>query len=121
LLEQTAISAARYKAVSVNEKRSRRVLIIDDEPDHVQTLAMLLREEGHRVETATDPLYALTLMRDFKAEIVFVDLGLPHMDGFEVLERIKRQSPGVRCYVITGRSDEEARQKSMDAGCAAIL
>ena len=96
---------------------SRRILIIDDQPDQVASLAMLLRYAGHRVETATDPLYALSLMRDFVPEVVFVDLGLPHMNGHEVISRIKSRSPGVRCFVISGRSDDDARKAAADAGC----
>jgi CheY-like chemotaxis protein len=95
---------------------ARRVLIIDDEPDHVETLALLLRDAGNHVEVATNPIYALTLARQFTPEFVFIDLALPYMDGHEVGRRLKKYFPQARIYAITGRSDEEAHRRSQEAG-----
>jgi len=99
----------------MGEKR-RTILIVDDNPDQVEMLAMLLTDAGHRVERATDPLYALTLVREFRPEIVFLDIGMPHMDGYEVLRRLRQHFKGARIYAVTGRSDDEARRKSAEAG-----
>jgi CheY-like chemotaxis protein len=96
--------------------RARSVLVVDDDPDQVAMLALLLREGGHRVETATNPLYALTLATGFSADLVFLDIGLPIMNGFEVLPRLKRHFPQARFYAITGRSEEEVRGKASEAG-----
>lgn len=79
-------------------------------------LALLLREGGHRVQTATNPLYALTLATEFSADVVLLDIGMPVMNGFEVLPRLKRHFPRARFYAITGRSEEEVRSKALDAG-----
>jgi DNA-binding response OmpR family regulator len=68
------------------------------------------------VELATNPLYALTLVRDFSPDVVFLDIGLPHTDGYEVLARLKRTFARARIYAITGRSDEHARRRSTEAG-----
>jgi CheY-like chemotaxis protein len=89
---------------------------VDDDPDQVAMLALLLREGGHRVETATNPLYALTLATQFSAEIVLLDIGMPVMNGYEVLTRLKRNFPRARFYAITGRSQEETRSKATEAG-----
>ncbi|HVJ09967.1 MAG TPA: response regulator [Burkholderiales bacterium] len=94
----------------------RRILIVDDDPDQVATLALLLRASGHRVETATNPAFALTLASEFSAEVVFLDIGMPVMDGYEVLTRLKRNFPRARFYAITGRAESETRSKAMDAG-----
>jgi len=96
--------------------RARSVLVVDDDPDQVATLALLLREGGHRVETATNPLYALTIAAEFNAEVVLLDIGLPVMDGYEVLARLKKYFTRARFYAITGRSEEETRNKAMEAG-----
>jgi CheY-like chemotaxis protein len=93
----------------------RRILLVDDDADQVATLALLLRASGHRVETATSPTYALTLAAEFSAEVVFLDIGMPVMNGYEVLARLKRKFPRARFYAITGRADE-TRSKAMDAG-----
>ena len=74
----------------------RRVLVVDDEPDQVQMLAMLLRDSGHRVECATTALYALALARNFR----------PEFAAF----------PEARLFAITGRDGDEARRRSLDAG-----
>jgi len=79
-------------------------------------LALLLREADYRVETATNPLYALTLAAEFSPEVVLLDIGLPEMNGYEVLARLKRSFPRARFYAITGRSEEEVRSKALEAG-----
>ena len=81
----------------------------------VATLALLLREAGHRVETATSPLYALTLAAEFSADVVFLDIGMPVMNGYEVLARLKKNFPRAQFYAITGRA-EETRGKATEAG-----
>ena len=96
--------------------RARCILVVDDDPDQVATLALLLREDGHRVETATNPLYALTLASQFNADVVLLDIGMPVMDGYQVLARLKRNFPRARFYAITGRAESETRRKAMDAG-----
>jgi CheY-like chemotaxis protein len=96
--------------------RARCILVVDGDPDQVATLALLLREDGHRVETATNPLYALTLASEFSAEVVMLDIGMPIMDGYQVLARLKRNFPRARFYAITGRAESETRSKAMDAG-----
>ena len=96
--------------------RARSVLVVDVDPDQVALLALLLREGGHRVQTATNPLYALTLATEFNAEVVLLDIGLPIMSGFEVLPRLKRHFTRARFYAITGRFQEEVRSKASDAG-----
>ena len=96
--------------------RARCILVVDDDPDQVATLALLLREAGHRVETATSPLYALTLAAEFNADVVLLDIGMPVMNGYEVLARLKRDFPRARFYAITGRAESETRSKAMHAG-----
>jgi CheY-like chemotaxis protein len=92
------------------------VLVVDDDPDQVKMLALLLRESGHRVECATNALYALTLAREFNPEFVFLDIGMPYMDGYEAVRRFRTSFPAARMFAITGRGDDEARRKSIDAG-----
>ena len=97
------------------------MLVVDDEPDQVLTLAVLLRDAGHRVECATNALYALTLARDFRPEFVFLDIGMPYMDGYEALRRFRSAFPDARMFAISGRAGDDARRKSIDAGFEAHL
>jgi CheY-like chemotaxis protein len=99
----------------------KRVLVVDDDPDQIQTLAVLLRESGHRVECASNALYALTLAKDFNPEFVFLDIGMPYMDGYEAVRRFRAAFPAARMFAITGRSGAEAHRKSIDAGFEAHL
>ena len=94
----------------------KRVLIIDDEPDQVASLAAVLKLGGHRVECATNPLYAIDMARKFHPEFVFLDIGLPYMDGYDALRRLKEHFQGARFFAVTGRAGSEARKKSIEAG-----
>ena len=79
-------------------------------------MALLLREAGHRVETATSPLFALTLAADFSADVVLLDIGMPVMNGYAVLARLRKNFPRARFYAITGRAESETRTKALEAG-----
>jgi len=81
---------------------AKRVLIIDDEPDQVASLAALLRLSGHHVECATNPLYAIDLASQFHPQFVFLDIGLPYMSGYDVVRRLKKHFQGARMFAITG-------------------
>jgi CheY-like chemotaxis protein len=98
---------------------SRRILVVEDNLDSVHSLALLLRDMGHNVEYAINGYAALDIARRLRPEIVFLDLGLPGMDGFEVCRRIK-QEPGldtVRVIAISGYAQDEYRHRSQAAGC----
>ena len=101
---------------SAAQSAPKRILVLDDNPDQVETLAALLTLRGHRVERATNPLYAMTLLRGFSPQIVFVDIGMPHMDGYEVLRRLRNSVKGARVYAITGRADDETASKVTKVG-----
>ena len=96
--------------------RRCRILIIDDQPDHVATLAVLLRGDGHEVEYATNPLYAIGLAQEFHPEFVFLDIGLPYMSGYDVMARLRQQFKAARIIAITGRGGEDERAKALHAG-----
>jgi CheY-like chemotaxis protein len=96
--------------------RPKRILIIDDDPDQVATLAELLQLEGHQVQSATNPLYAMDMARSFQPEIAFIDIGMPYMDGYEAVRRLKRHFAQARMYAITGRSGDDETAKSLAAG-----
>ena len=94
----------------------KRVLIVDDDPDQVETLAEVLRISGHRVECATNPLFAISLAKEFHPQFIFLDIGLPYMNGYEALARLRRHFSGARFFAITGRAGEGERSKSLEAG-----
>jgi two-component system, chemotaxis family, CheB/CheR fusion protein len=101
--------------------RGRRVLIVDDDIDAAQTLFFLLLDMGHDAVYATDGRRALEAARKLRPEFVFLDIGLPDLDGGEVARSL-RQLPGCEAALIiavTGLGDEH-RARLLAAGCDAF-
>jgi two-component system CheB/CheR fusion protein len=103
--------------------RARRVLVVEDNLDTLRSMTLLLREMGHQVEYAINGYAALEVARRFRPEVVFLDLGLPGMDGFELCRQMKRDAElkSARVIAITGYGQEEYRRRSQEAGCEAHL
>jgi PAS domain S-box-containing protein len=101
----------------------RRVLVVDDNLDAAESLAMLLRLEKHTVHTAHDGPAALLEAEAFRPEVVLLDIGLPRMDGYEVARRL-REELGLKAALlvaVTGYGQEEDRRRSEEAGFDAHL
>lgn len=95
------------------------MLVVEDNLDAVHSMVFLLRDMGHHVEFAINGYAAVAAAIRFRPELVFMDLGLPGMDGFEVCERIRKQAglQHVRIIAITGYSGDDYRARSKAAGC----
>lgn len=87
----------------------RRILVVDDQADAATSLRLLLAQRGHETQTAGDGNAALEIARDFKPEIALLDLGLPHMDGYELAQRLRTILPGAVLVAVTGYQKDEAR------------
>jgi PAS domain S-box-containing protein len=97
---------------------ARRVLVVDDNRDAADTLAALLELSGHEVKTAYGAREALEVSPEFRPEVVFLDIGMPEMNGFEVARRL-RQHPQTRealLVAMTGWGQEEDRRRGREAG-----
>jgi two-component system, OmpR family, response regulator len=74
-------------------RRKLRILVVDDNPDSVITLAAVLRDEGHEVRSAYDGAQALAVMREFHPEAVLLDIAMPGgVSGWEVARQIRKTS-----------------------------
>ena len=96
----------------------RRVLVVDDNRDLADSLAVVLRLWGHDVTVAYDGPEALESARERRPEVVFLDIGLPHLDGFEVAKRM-RADPVMRkarIVAITGYGRDEDHRRSREVG-----
>jgi PAS domain S-box-containing protein len=96
----------------------RHILVVDDNDDAAQSLALLLRLGGHEVRVANDGPSALAAVEAEQPEIVVLDLELPGMDGFKVARRLREQ-PGFEDMLVvalTGYGQEEDRQRCLEAG-----
>jgi CheY-like chemotaxis protein len=98
-------------------RRGLRILVVDDNVDSAETLSELLPLWGHEARLAHDGMKALEVAREFKPEVVLLDIGLPGMDGFEVARRIRAEKMPIRqLLAMTGYGEDEDRQKAKDAG-----
>ena len=96
----------------------RRVVVVDDNADAADSLAMLLRFYGHEVHTVYGATEALEAVARLRPEMVFLDIGLPVMDGYEVARRLLARDDRAppRLIALTGYGQHEDRQRSMAAG-----
>ncbi len=97
---------------------SRRILIADDNADAADSLAMMLSMMGNETRTAPDGLAALQIGSTFAPEIVLLDIGMPKLNGYDAARRIRGEPWGARLVLValTGRSQDEDRRRSHEAG-----
>jgi PAS domain S-box-containing protein len=94
-----------------------RILVVDDNQDSADSLAMLLRIMGNEVHTAHDGLEAVGAAGVFRPDVVVLDIGLPKLNGYEAGRRIReQQGEDVVLIALTGWGQEEDRRRSKEAG-----
>jgi two-component system KDP operon response regulator KdpE len=92
-----------------------RILVVDDEPNILSTLAPLLRSRGYEVLTAMNGRAAIETVEREKPDLIVLDLGLPDIDGVEVC-RIVRQGLSVPIVVLSARGAEGDKVRALDIG-----
>ena len=97
---------------------ARRILVVDDHQDSTDSLALFLRLRGHEVRTAPDGPTALDEIERYRPEVVFLDLGLPGMSGYDVARRVRMRTDlgPLQLVALTGYGTDGDRQKTRDAG-----
>jgi CheY-like chemotaxis protein len=95
-----------------------RVLVVDDNRDAADTLSALLELLGHDAQVANDGPAALAAMQDFRPQLVFLDLGMPGMNGCQVAEaiRLDRRFDQPVLVALTGWGSEDDRERTSAAG-----
>ena len=91
------------------------VLVVDDDPLIVRTLEINLRARGYDVESARDGRSALQIADEREPDVVVLDLGLPDLDGVEVLRRLRQRSD-VPAIVLSARRDSDDKVEALDLG-----
>jgi PAS domain S-box-containing protein len=105
-------------AIGDDDVARKRVIVVDDNDDQVQSLAMLLSLMGHSVSLAHSGPEALDLASSFRPDVMLIDIGMPGMGGYEVARRV-RELPGMGNVLLiaqTGWGSDVDRQRSTDAG-----
>jgi CheY-like chemotaxis protein len=93
-------------------------LVVDDNVDYADGVAMLLRSAGYEVEVVHTGPEALLAAMEFRPDVVVLDIGLPGMDGYEIAERLRELPESARTVLvaITGYGQDEDRRRSREAG-----
>ena len=100
-----------------------RILVVDDNADAADTLALLLEHLGHQVHVVLDAPEALATVRAFRPDVVLLDLGMPKLNGYEVARQLRAESgfDHVLLAALSGWGTDEHRAKSRSAGIDAHL
>src|SRR5947207_4342180 len=98
-----------------SDEATGRVLVVEDDEAIADVLRRTLRQEGHEVRSAGDGVEALALAEEFVPDVVILDLGLPKLDGAEVLRRLRRESD-VPILILTARAELDDRVEGLDSG-----
>ena len=93
-----------------------RILIVDDEPDMVDSCARILRRAGHRCLTATDPQRALALLESERPDLLLTDLKMPEVDGLALLRRAHELDPALPVIVVTAFATIESAVAAVKEG-----
>jgi PAS domain S-box-containing protein len=97
------------------------ILVVDDDPRILQTFARNLKATGHKVLTAPDGEEALQIYRREQPTIALVDVRMPHIDGFDVLQAVRKLNPDAEVILITGHGDMEMAIEALRAGASDFI
>jgi PAS domain S-box-containing protein len=116
--EETSMIVAPLLEPIAPPPRRRRLMVIDDNKDAAESMSMLLELWGHEVVCVYDGRTALEAAAKYHPDAVFLDIGLPGMDGYEIAERLRESPESGRAVLIaiTGYGQDEDRRRSRDAG-----
>lgn len=101
-----------------------KILIVDDEPANIMVLEETLKQGGYDfIKSVDDPRQALKEFQSFKPDVVLLDLNMPHLDGFQVMEQIRNEDPDQQTpiMILTAQAGQNSLIRAMDAGARDFL
>ena len=101
--------------------RPGRILVVDDEPDVAEVVKDVLTSAGHQVDTALSGAKALQLAKLTTYDLVFTDLGMPDMSGWDVAEKLRKERPDLIVALVTGWGTSLDQADAMRRGVSAIV
>jgi two-component system, sensor histidine kinase len=114
---EAARAPAPAASAGERQKRPLRVLLVDDNADMTEMLAALLEASGYETARAGDGLEAVDVATRFSPDVAFIDIGLPKLDGYEVVRRLRgRLDRRVILVAMSGYGQSEDRARSTEAG-----
>jgi len=95
-----------------------RILIVDDEPNIVLALELLMKKEGYEVHTVDDGERAVLAAKELRPDLILLDIMMPKMDGYEVCQRIRSDAllKDVSIIMLTAKGREVEREKGLALG-----
>jgi CheY-like chemotaxis protein len=94
-----------------------RVMVVDDNIDAAESVAMYLRLEGHEVKVVTDAHHAISSATVFAPQVAVLDIGLPELDGYYLARRLRQQAGSdLTLIALTGYGQKEDRERALEAG-----
>nr|WP_315593575.1 ATP-binding protein [uncultured Cupriavidus sp.] len=124
MLPEVQMDGASVSRATAAQCTGQRILIVDDSADSADSMAELLTVLGHEARPVYTGLQALDAVRAFAPDVVLLDLEMPDMSGYEVLEALRAAGPtdtALRVFALTGRSSPEDRRRTGVAGFDAHL
>ncbi|MFC5719909.1 response regulator transcription factor [Streptomyces gamaensis] len=110
------VTPPRARPETRHDGSAVRVLVVDDEPAIAELLCLALRYEGWKVRSAATGADAVRTAREFKPDVVVLDMMLPDLDGLCVLGRVRRELPDLPVLFLTARDSVEDRIAGLTAG-----
>lgn len=117
--EPVATSDATATEADLTHGSRRRMLVVDDNRDGADSMAIMLRLLGNEVATANDGLEAVAAAGAFRPDVILMDIGLPRLSGLDATRQIREQPWGreIKVIALTGWGQEYDREQSRKAGC----
>ena len=100
---------------------SLNIIVVDDTILNVVLLEEICKEEGHNVDSFTNPLEALESIKQKEYDLAFIDYMMPELNGIELIKQIKQIQPNVISVMITAADSQEVKLKALEAGASEFL
>lgn len=100
---------------------ARKILVVDDNADSAQSMAFVLRSLGHDADYLTDPRRVPAAVKEAKPDAVFLDIGMPHLDGYQLAQMLRRESREICIVAISGHDSPNDRKRGREAGFDAYV
>lgn len=98
-----------------------KFLIVDDEPDVVDSVSELFTLRNYNVVTATSGTQALEMVKKENPNIIILDIRMPDINGIDVLKEVKKSHPKTRVIMLTGVEDDSTKNMAMGLGASGYL
>lgn len=113
------------KVMSCDLGKEQRILVVDDEAGNIDLLALLLEKEGYsQIVTTKDPRQVLSLFQEFQPDLLLLDLHMPHMDGFGVMQQLRPRIPEGEYFpilILTGDLNPTVKRQALALGAKDFL